>query len=253
MAMPLSIYILTKNSERRLAEVLDAAIQLADEILVVDSGSTDKTEEILSHYPVRFLRRDFDNFRDQRVFAEEACTHTWVLAVDSDEVLSTGLIEEIKGLKARDFDSAVDGFRLRRDWYFLGKKVRNFYPVKTPEYVVRLFRKDKISTRGSRIIHESLRGENCVLRDIDQPLNHFTCDSIDDLYGKIGLYTRLMAEDMHSKEERTSWAKIHVFPWLLWVRWFFVYGSWRDGEAGVILSRYLRITIYLKYLKLKYL
>jgi glycosyltransferase involved in cell wall biosynthesis len=257
MPQPLSAYILTCNSKRRLRQVLDAVQQVADEIVIVDSGSTDETLDILAQFPVRLLSRKFDNFRDQRVFAEESCTHNWVLALDSDEVLSDGLIAKIKQLKHQDFDdhTAVlpDGYSLRRDWYFLGRRVRNFYPVKTPEYIVRLFRKDKISTKGSRIIHESSQLHGQCIHTIVQPIKHFSCDSIDDLYERINLYTRLSAEDMFTSGERSNWLKIHVYPWLIWMRWYFLHGSWRDGEAGIVLSRYARITIYLKYLKLHHL
>lgn len=257
MPTPLSVYVLTHNSERRLVQVLDAISRVADEIVVVDSGSADATEEILKRYPVRFLHRAFDNFRDQRIFAETACSNTWVLALDSDEVLSDALIDVILELKRQDFlgnaEQAPDGFEIRRDWYFMNRPVRNFYPVKTPEYIVRLFRKDKISTKGSRIVHESSQVSGCRIQAIKAPIEHYSCDSIDDLYGKIGLYTRLLAEDMHAKGVRASWVNIHLYPWLIWAQWYFLKGSWRDGEAGVLLSRYVRITVYLKYLKLKFI
>lgn len=252
----LSCYILTCNSERRLAEVLDAVAPLADEILVVDSGSTDATHSILARYPVRVLHRDFDNFRDQRVYAEEHCAYPWILSLDSDEVLSPQLVARIRDLKAQNFSladgSEPDGFSIRRDWFFLGRQVRNFYPVRTPEYIVRLFRKERISTRGSRIIHESVRGEQCTLVSVEEPILHYTCDSVDDLYGKVGLYTRLMAEDAASRGERSSWLRLNVYPWLIWARWYLLYGSWRDGEIGLVLCRYIRITVYLKYLKLRF-
>lgn len=257
MSSHLSIFILTLNSERRLSQVLDAAKEVADEIVIVDSGSTDKTIEILSRYAVRTLHRDFDNFRDQRVYAEDACSSNWILALDSDEVLSAELIDEIKLLKERDFKTenslAPDVFGIRRDWYFLDYAVRNFYPTKTPEYICRLYRKDKVSYRGSRIIHEALQIDNCLLQPLDKPMKHFTCDSIDDLYRKVGLYTSLSAQDMYDKGERSSWVKINIYPWLVWAQWYFIYGSWRDGYAGIVVSRYIRITIYLKYLKLKHI
>ena len=257
MTTPLSVYILTLNSKRRISQVLDSISKIADEIVIVDSGSSDETLDIISRYPVTLLERNFDNFRDQRVFAEDACSNDWVLALDSDEVLSDDLVSEILRLKEMNFNAdniqAPDGFSIRRDWFFIGKQVRNFYPVKTPEYIVRLFSKKKLSTRGSRIIHESLQLNNSHIQTINQPIKHFCCDSIDDLYSKIGLYTRLSAEDMHSKGERSSWTKINLYPWLIWVRWYLINGSWADGEAGLVLSRYARSTVYLKYLKLKYL
>ena len=256
MPSSLSVYILTMNSERRIAQVLKAAKMVADEIVVIDSGSTDKTIEILTKNNIEAINREFDNFRDQRIFAENNCTNKWILALDSDEVLSEQLIEKIKHIKANDFYSdsvpPPDGFRIKRDWYFLGDKITNFYPTRTPEHIVRLFKRNIISMRESRIIHETLQTSNHTIHTIEEAIEHYTCDSIDDLYGKIGLYTRLLAEDMHSRGERSSWAKINIYPWVLWVRWYLINKSWKDGERGLILSRYARTTIYLKYLKLKY-
>lgn len=256
MAEPLSVYVLTFNSQRRLGQVLAAARLIADELVVLDSGSSDATLDIAAACGARIVYRKFENFRDQRVFGEEQCTHRWILALDSDEVPSDELVAELQSLKANDFVSPdgrrPEGFSIRRDWYFLGRKVRNFYPVRTPEYVVRLFRKDKISAKGSRIIHEIMQYDAEKISEITQPINHYSCDTIDDLYLKMPLYTSLSAKDMYDGGKRASWLNVNVFPWLIWFRWYVVNGSWRDGEAGLILARYARITVYLKYLKLRH-
>lgn len=256
MSTPLSCYVLTFNSERRLSQVLAAVKSVADEIIVVDSGSTDSTLAIAASYEARVLHRPFDNFRDQRVFAEDACKHQWVLALDSDEVLSAELQEMIKELKINGLSLSdcppVDAFSIKYNWYFMNQPVRAFYPVRSPQYIVRLFRRDRVSCRGSRIIHEALQLENATVRALEQPILHYSCDSIDGLYSKIGLYSRLSAEDMHAQGIKSSWLKIHLYPWLIWFRWYIVYGGWRDGSAGVVLSNYARDTVYLKYLKLRF-
>lgn len=257
MTTPLSCYVLTFNSERRLSQVLAAVKSVADEIIVVDSGSTDSTLSIAASYGARVLHRPFDNFRDQRVFAEDSCNYLWVLALDSDEVLSTELQETIKELKTNELSLSdsppIDAFSIKYVWYFINQPVSAFYPVRSPQYIVRLFRRDRVSCRGSRMIHESLQLENASVRVLEQPIFHYSCDSIDGLYSKIGLYSKLSAEDMHAKGIKSSWLKIHLYPKLIWFRWYIVYGGWRDGAAGVVLSNYARDTTYLKYLKLKYL
>lgn len=253
MSAPLSVYILTYNSQRRLAQVLEAAHKVADELLVLDSGSTDQTLQIAETYNARVLYRKFDNFRDQRVFAEEACQNEWVLALDSDEVLSDALVARIESLKATAFKTngqQVHGFTIKRDWYFLGKKVKNLYPVKTPEYIVRLFSKQHASTQGSRIIHEAVQIDHAKVAVLQEPILHYSCDSIDGLYSKIGLYTNLDAAQMHERGVQATWLHVYIYPWLVWFRWYVLLASWRDGEVGLILSKYIRITVYLKYLKL---
>jgi hypothetical protein len=135
----------------------------------------------------------------------------------------------------------------------MGMKVRNFYPVKTPEFNVRLFQRDRLSHRGSRIIHEQLQLNKATIGSIDEPILHYSCDSIEDLYEKISLYTTLAAQDMHANGTSSSWLKICLYPWIIWVRWYLIYGGWRDGYIGAILGKYVRDTIYLKYLKLKFI
>jgi glycosyltransferase involved in cell wall biosynthesis len=248
--------VLTLNSARRLDEVLSSARRVADELLVIDSGSTDATCAIAERHAARVVTRPFDNFRDQRVFAEDQCRHSWILELDSDEVVSEPLVERILALKSSSFDSgsghSPDAFAIRRDWFFLGRPVRVFYPVTTPEYVIRLFRKDRMSHRGSRGIHESLQFEHGDIARLEEALLHYSVDSIEDLYGKIGLYTKLCAVDMAERGVKANWAKVHMYPWLVWFKWYLLLGGWRDGEAGRVLARFARDTVYLKYLKLKH-
>lgn len=253
---PLSCYILTMNSERRLAQVLASVQHIADEVLVIDSGSQDETLAIAQRYNSRILTRPFDNFRDQRVFAEQNCTHDWVLQIDSDEVVSDELAHSIATLKASAFraadQSTPDGFRVTREWIVMGKKVHAYYPIRAPDQVVRLLRRSLISHRNSRIIHESAAGPSRVIKPIEGSILHYTCDSIDQMYEKTGLYTRLSAQDMHSRAEEASLLKIHVFPWLIAFRYYVLMGGWKDGEIGWVHATYIRHTIYLKYLKLRY-
>jgi glycosyltransferase involved in cell wall biosynthesis len=252
----LSCYLLTHNSERRIDEVLSSVQGVADEILVVDSGSQDGTLDIAKRFGCRILHRPFDNFRDQRVFAEEQCAHDWVLQLDSDEVVSPALVDDILAAKRRNFDAAAavppDGFSMLREWIVLGTTVHAFYPVRTPDRVIRLFRRDRINHRDSRIIHESPVGRDHHVVALDSALLHYSCDSIEQLYSKINLYTRLAAEDMHGRGQVATMMKLHVYPWLLAFRWYVLMGGWRDGEVGRVHARYVRDTVYLKYLKLRH-
>ncbi|HXR56797.1 MAG TPA: glycosyltransferase family 2 protein [Casimicrobiaceae bacterium] len=256
MTQPLSCYVLTRDSERRLADALAAVRNIADEIVVVDSGSHDATLDIAREFGCRIVARTFDNFRNQRVFAEQECTHDWVLQVDSDEIVSQPLADEIGALKARAFDAgqedAPDGFSVSREWLVLGRPVHVFYPVKAPDRVIRLFRRDRINHAGSRIIHEYPAGPDRRIVPLAGELLNYTCDSIDQLYSKIGLYTSLAAQDMQSRGESANALKIHLYPWLLAFRCYVLMGGWKDGELGRVHARYVRDTVYLKYLKLRH-
>lgn len=256
MSTSLSCCILTQDSERRLAEVMEAIRGIADEIVVLDSGSRDRTREIALSYGARFLERPFDNFRNQRVYAESQCSHPWILVVDSDEVLSPALANTIRSLKQNNFalsgGSRPDAFEVSREWFLFGKRVHVFHPITCPDRVVRLFRRDKVSHAGSRIIHESARGDEAHLETLDEPMFHYTADSIEQLYAKVNLYTTLSAREMRSEGLKGSLFKIALYPWAHWFRVLVIQGGWRDGWVGWIHARYVRDTIYLKYLKLRY-
>lgn len=257
--MPTSIsgYVLTQDSERRLAQVLAPLRRIADEIVVVDSGSRDATLDIARAHEARLLTRAFDNFRDQRMYAESQCTHPWILQLDSDEVMSEELADAIAQRKRNDFAAMdqgppPDGYCMTREWYVLGRRVHAFYPVRTPDSVIRLYRRDRIGHGDSRIVHESLSGPERKIARLPGVIQHYTCDSVDQLYAKINLYTSLSAQDMHMRGEHSSAVKRHLYPWLVWLRWYALSGGWKDGDVGLLHARYVRDTVALKYRKLQH-
>ena len=252
--VPLSCYILTRNSKRRLAAVLTPLAGLVDDLLLVDSGSQDGTERVAREFGARFIFHKFENFRDQRQFALSLCGFTWVLDLDSDEVISPELRVRLLSLKAHGFTASnclPDAFGIRREWFFLGQRMRCFFPSKCPDYPLRLYRRDKVGYSMAKTVHEGLSGHERTAR-IDQPILHYTCDSIDQMYAKVNQYSNLLALDMNRNRVRSNWFKITVYPWLLWVRFYLIFGGWRDGYRGVIHGRYVRDTVWLKYVKLKY-
>ena len=251
--MELSCYVLTYNSARRLDEVLRALRGVADEIVIVDSGSSDATETIAAAHGARFIRHAFENFTAQRTFAVSACTNRWILALDSDEVMSEALAQRIAALKASDFATPnnSEAFGIRREWYLLGRRIHCFYPSSCPDWPVRLFDRQAAHYIAGRHVHESLTGFTRS-EAIEEPLLHHTCDSIDDLYGKLNQYSTLGARDLLARGVGPGWLRIVVLPWLIWVQWYVVKGGWRDGAVGLIHARYVRDMVYQKYLKLKF-
>lgn len=251
---PLSCYVLTLDSERRLAQVLDSVSGVSDDLLVVDSGSRDRTLQIAKEAGARVVYREFDNFRDQRQYAISLCRHDWVLELDSDEVVSPSLRGRLLSLKACDFapsGSPPDAFGIRREWYMLGKPVHCFYPSKCPDQPLRLYQKAKVAYGSSKIIHEAPGGHRTA-QLIREPILHYTCDTLDDMYAKINRYSTLLALDMHRNGERSSWFKIVVYPWLLWLKFYVIRGGWHDGRLGLIHGRYVRDVVWQKYVKLMY-
>lgn len=250
----LSCYVLTRNSEARLTQVLASVREVIDDLIVVDSGSTDGTEAIAETYGARFVLRQFDDFRSQRSFALSLCENNWVLELDSDEVVSDELRYRIQQLKSADFapsGNTPDAFGIRREWFVLGKKIHCFYPSRCPDRPIRLYQRSKTNYDSGKGIHEAASGYK-ITEPIDEPILHYTCDTLDQMYAKVNQYTTLAAREMYAAGERSNELKILIFPWLLWFKFYVLRGGWRDGALGLVHGRYVRDTVWQKLVKLKY-
>src|SRR5215203_6311185 len=123
MSEKLSVYILTHNSEKLLEEVMQPLHEIADDLLVVDSGSTDSTPDVARKFGARFIQHPLVSFKDQRNFAHNACLHDWVLALDSDEVVSEDFVKEVTAMKKEGF--AHNAYTITRFWIVQGMQVRS--------------------------------------------------------------------------------------------------------------------------------
>ena len=253
----LSCYILTCNSERYLTSVISPIRHIIDDLVIVDSGSTDLSKEIAERFNARFLVRQLDNFREQRQFALQACQYQWVLSLDSDEVPDETFATSLAELKAHGFlleQNSPNAYRIRRQWFICGRKVHAFYPITSPDYPIRLFKKDEINFReDTKMIHETPKSNTPIKTSvIPGSVSHYSCDSVQELYEKLNLYTSLAAQDLNNKGVRGSWLSIWTHPVFAWFRWYIQKGGWRDGDIGIVLGRYAYDYTYQKYLKLKY-
>lgn len=244
---PLSVYILTYNSERHLDKVLAAAKRVADDLLVVDSGSSDATLAIAARHGARVAHRAFDNFRAQRLFANSLCAHQAVMFFDSDEIASDALIDEVTALKASGFSH--DAYVVRRDWVVRGKLVHALMPVGCPDYPVRICHRDKTDfTEHS--VHETPIGHESVGR-IESPLLHHTFETHSELMRKLDLYTDLAATDLRDKGKSMVlvWLKQWISPVGAFGKWYIRRGNWRDGRIGLTLALYASTYTHRKYRK----
>lgn len=244
--MNLSVIVITLNEERQLARCLES-IPKGAEIIVVDSGSEDKTREIALKYQARFFYRPFDDFSSQKNHAMNMATKDWILSLDADEVMSPECLNEIdKVIKSND--QVV--YRLNRHLNFMGKDMKF---GKTRDCPIRLFPKGKGKFHGK--IHEVFQKEgNLVVKKLpsNAKIVHYSYRDLDDYLEKFNRYTSTIAENHLSKKTPSPNILIlSIRPLYEFVaRYFFRLGL-LDGYPGYVYALLSSFYAFVKYEKLR--
>lgn len=237
----LSVTIITLNEENRIRKCLES-VSWADEIILVDSFSNDKTLELAKLYTNKIFQREFDNFANQKNIALEKAHCDWVLSLDADEVVNNELRKEI--LETIALPNSADGYYVRRRNFFLGKELRFGGAGKDKQ--LRLFRKSKASFRN--IVHEEIRidGKTEILKN---HLIHKNANNLDDYFRKLNLYMDLESELIIKRGLNVSFFDIYLKPWIRFFYYFFLKYGFLDGYQGFLfhlLSSYYMKTKYEK-------
>ena len=221
--------IIAFNEAARIGDCL-ASLAFCDEIVVVDSGSTDATVAICQAAGARVLQRPFDGFRSQKRFAVEQARHDWVLCLDADERVSDTLRDAIQTARAGGFAGA-SGYRFARLSDYFGRFLRhgNAYP----DRVLRLFDRRRGGWRGAREIHEAASVDGPV-RTLRGDLVHYPYRSFEQQLAKTQRYARMMAEHEFARGKRATLGKLVLAPaWRFWRGWL-LRGGFRDGWHGLV-------------------
>jgi glycosyltransferase involved in cell wall biosynthesis len=222
---PISAVVLTLNSERTLSRTLDS-LKWCDEVVVVDSGSTDQTLEIAKRYGAQIHLKQMEGFGAQKQFGVNQATNDWVMIIDSDEVVTSELQREIQGLT---FEKV--GYELPRQLIFLGKLMHYSGTADSP---LRLFDRRKGALTPDRV-HESVRVEGEVAR-LHAILEHHSYLSLEDYFEKFNRYTTLAAQAMWERGERVSGlARWVSFP-AHFVKRYVLQLGFLDGYHGFLWS-----------------
>jgi glycosyltransferase involved in cell wall biosynthesis len=240
---PLTVIVPTYNEESTLRGCLESA-RFADEILVVDSFSTDATVAIAREFGARVLQHEYVYSARQKNWAIPRATHDWVLLVDSDERVTLGLRDEILELLAQG--PRHDGYWILRANHFLGKRMRHC--GWGSDKVVRLFRRD-LARYQDREVHAEidLPGPLPVLR---HPLEHHSFRSFGQYWRKLQLYSEWGAAQLHKEGKRAGFLEILGRPVTRFLKMYVVRLGFLDGLHGLVLSLLGAFTVYLKYARL---
>ena len=236
----LSACLITLNEDHNLPRALASLRGIADEIIVVDSGSTDKTASIAREHGVALFERAWTNYSEQKNFAAECAQNEWVFSMDADEELSSALQTSLLDWKKREPQSSV--YEMPRKTWYLGAWIKHsgWYP----DFQRRLYRRDKAQFSG--IIHEALRFAGKPGR-LNGDLLHYTVRSFAEHEQKVERYAVLAAQQMYAAGER-SWRSAVWFatPWS-WFQNYFLRGGFLDGYRGALIAQMAARAVRIKY------
>jgi len=246
--MKISATIITLNEEENIREAL-ASVDWADERIVVDSGSTDKTCEIAEAAGARVIRNDWPGFARQKQFAAEQAQHEWIFSLDADERVSAELADSIAALKKLSDEQRADGYRIARRSFYLGRWIKGggWYPDRQ----LRLYRKAR-GRWADRHIHESVRmDEDARVENLAGDILHYSMRDSAQHHRLIGeRYAPLGALQMFEEGRRTSRLRIATAAPIGFIRSFILKGGFRDGLAGLTIARFAGHHDFLKHLML---
>ena len=239
--IPLSVAIITKNEERNIAEALES-VRDFDDIIVVDSFSTDRTVEICRNYTDRIYQHEWMGFSRQKQQAVDYAKNDWVMILDADERVTPELKDEI----IREIAAGGNtGLYVPRKNYFLGKWIRR--GGWWPDYTLRIFRKASGYVE-SREVHEKVvvNGPAAYLKS---PLIHYTYLTLNDYMKKMDHYSTLAAEEILRQKGRPSSCSLIINPAAVFLKMYVLRLGFKDGIHGLMLAVLYAFQTFVKYAK----
>jgi glycosyltransferase involved in cell wall biosynthesis len=239
----LSVTIITLNEAANIEACL-ASVAWADDVLVVDSGSTDGTADLARAKGARVIARDWPGYAEQKNFAAGAAAHEWILSVDADERVTPELRQEIQARLSGEPQEA--GFRVPRVTWHLGRWIRttDWYP----DYQLRLYHRKRASWTA-KPVHESVAATGPV-GQLRSDLQHFAYRDLGHHFATMDRYTTLAAEDMRSTGRRAGVFDLTLHPAAAFFRNYILRRGFLDGTAGLIVSSMNAYYVFLKFAKL---
>ncbi len=240
----LSVITITLNEERNIGACLES-VRWADEIIIVDSGSTDRTVEIARRYTSTVLQTEWKGYGGTRNYALDHATGDWILWLDADERVTPELSAEIREVLRRD-DASIGGYAIARRAYFLGRWIRHcgWYPGR----VTRLFRRTAGRFTETRV-HEELRVQGNVVES-RHDLLHYTDPDLHHYLQKSNRYTSLAAADMKGAGRAFSIPDLLLRPPFTFLKMYILRLGFLDGLPGLVLCVLSASYVFTKYAKL---
>lgn len=244
----LTVVIVAKNEARNIAECV-ASAAFADEVLVLDSGSTDATAQLAADAGARVVTTDWPGYGPQVARGFGLATGDWVLSLDADERITPAVRAEVLAAIASDGAASCDGYRIPRLSEFCGRFIH--HGGWRPDHTLRLGRRER-SGFTDHFLHAHMTVDGRI-GELPSSLIHFSYPNLDDVLEKLGRYSSGHARDMHARGKTGSVGQAVVHGVFAFLRTYVLRLGFMDGQHGLMLAIYNAEYTYYKYLKLMFL
>ncbi len=244
--MRLSVVVITKNEEANIGRCLEA-VRWADEIILIDSQSTDRTVEIAQEFGAKIYSPEWRGYGHAKRTGVDHASGEWVLSVDADEVVSDELSDSIRAVL--DGESLHAGYYVNRRTNFLGRWINHcgWYP----DRVLRLFRRDA-GNFDEAVVHEQVIVSGTT-GQLTGDLLHYSYPTLERYLAKFDVYTTLGAEKAYARGKRAGWTDIVLRPPVSFVKHYLIRLGFLDGWEGLVISVMSSVAVFVKYAKLRHL
>jgi glycosyltransferase involved in cell wall biosynthesis len=246
--LPFSIVIITYNEEANIRRCLESVQGLAEEIIVVDSGSLDGTQSICREMGAVVIEQDFLGYVEQKNFATSKASHDWILSLDADEALTPELRSSIEAIFP---EPTADGYTMNRLTNYCGTWVRHsgWYP----DMKLRFYNRNKGQWTGVNPHDRYRLNLGSTMKHLPGDILHYSYNSLSDHLKQIDRFSSIGAIAMHNQGKRSSILKIIYKPMARFMRHFVFKAGFLDGLIGFTIARNSAHAVFLKYLRLYYL
>jgi glycosyltransferase involved in cell wall biosynthesis len=244
--MKISATIITFNEERNVARVIES-LRCCDEVVVVDSGSNDRTVEIATKLGARVIETNWRGYAGQKNFAAEQAENDWILSLDADESLSEALEADIWQLKKNG--PRFEAYSMPRLAQYLGRWI--LHSGWYPDRKVRLYDRRHARWTGD-FVHESVQVDGSI-GDLNSNVLHFTCDSLSEHLRTMDRYTTLAAQEIVARGRQVGWSDLLLDPAWTFTRTYVIQRGFLDGPEGLAIAWMAALYSFLKYAKARYM
>ena len=245
----ISVTIITYNEEKNIRRCLESVKAIADEIIVIDSLSTDSTKAICETFGVTFIEQEFLGYIEQKNFAIQKANYDFILSIDADEALDKTLQQSILKIKQQGLQS--DSYKMNRCTNFCGKWIK--HGTWYPDRKVRLFNKHKTKWAGVNPHDTTESLPNTTQQFLQGDILHYSYNTLEEVIAQANKFTSIQAEAMYAQGKRASSINLFINPAVAFINGYILKAGFLDGFDGYILAKTIAYQTMMKYAKLLHL